>query len=354
MKAQGGRAEKSNNKKQNKKNPGMRASFPKKNIDDRGREKSLLSERNQQKKQKSVSKDREIKYVPLLPIKDIRVSVETEEQFWAALSVEDVSMIYLDEACFSENDLILFTKKIHDGGKRAGLRLRRIERITDSGIDSGKLLSMMVKHSEKKCIPDGIMLRCMEEILKITDLKKENTFLDEKGRQLPDGPAFPEINFDYTIYGYNGTAAGVLKEMGAERLTLPIELNRRELRTLRPKLSDQSIPTELLVYGHLPMMVSANCIEKTGYRCDHENKTRMLRDRMGKNIPVRMYCKYCYNQVYNADAFFIADLKEEVLDLQPDSIRYDFSTESGEECRRVLQGQVPFPLTRGHFNHGVE
>lgn len=290
--------------------------------------------------------ERKIEYqqLPLLPIPDFRVSVEREEQLEASLEAEKPSLIYLDEACFPDSELASLIRRIHECGKRAGLRLRRISRSTDAGLSSEKLLRRLLLEGEASS-PEVVLVRCMEEVMQLFSLKEE--FQGEI-------TYFPELNFDYTIYGYNGAAASVLREMGAERLTLPIELNKRELSSLRQELFTQEMPAELLVYGHLPMMVSANCIEKTSKSCDHKNRIEKLRDRMGKDMPVRMYCKYCYNQIYNAEVFGLLDLPEEVERLHPESIRYDFSVESGEECRNILAGRVPTVLTRGHFRHGVE
>ena len=43
-------------------------------------------------------------------------------------------------------------------------------------------------------------------------------------------------------------------------MTLPVELNAREL-------SDAGVRGELIVYGYLPMMVSAQCVKKTMEGC---------------------------------------------------------------------------------------
>ena len=109
-----------------------------------------------------------------------------------------------------------------------------------------------------------------------------------------------------------------------------------------------------MIYGHLPMMVSANCIQRTSARCDHGNRILQLRDRMGKDMPVRCYCTYCYNQIFNAEPLVLYDLPDEVRALQPQCLRYDFSVEPAAVVRQVLDGAVPRSMTRGHFRHGIE
>ncbi|WP_051671763.1 U32 family peptidase [Oribacterium sp. P6A1] len=298
----------------------------------------------------------------------VAVSVETGEQLKTVLGEKAVSRIYIDEACFGipgkdaagnsgkgkagEHEteaLAKIIREIHEAGKEAGLRLRRIERDTDPGLDSMSLLSGLIKLDAS---PDMLLIRTFDEAMMLSDLETSET--GNKGLN-----HIRKI-FDYTCYGYNTEAVSMLKELGAEGLTYPIELNFKECLNLRKavkELSDKvlsEIPYEMLVYGHLPMMVSANCIRKTSAGCDHKNRFMVLRDRMQKDMPVRCYCKYCYNQIFNAEPLVLYDLPEDVRSLEPECLRYDFSVETGSEIRKILAGAIPKDITRGHFRHGVE
>ena len=72
----------------------------------------------------------------------------------------------------------------------------------------------------------------------------------------------------------------VLKDLGASELTWPVELNSRELGRL-------PVPGELVVYGRLPMMVSAQCIHKGTEQCDKKPEILVLKDRKGAQFPVK-------------------------------------------------------------------
>ncbi len=274
---------------------------------------------------------------PMSP--ELRVSVETVPQLKAALAEPRVRLIYIDETIGEDAQLGGLLDSIHETGKRAGLRLRRIQRLTDSGKTS---LQNAADNLEKL---DAVLVRTLDQAVQLQSLAKE---------------AGPELVYDYTVYGYNQEAAKFLQELGADRLTDPIELNFRELLRLRKELESstdgeaRNLKRELLVYGHLPMMVSANCVQRTTKGCDRKNSITALRDRMQKSMPVRAYCKYCYNQIYNAEPCVLYDLSEECIRLRPDSQRFDFSVESGETAARVLSLAVPGSLTRGHFHHGVD
>lgn len=228
------------------------------------------------------------------------------------------------------------------------------------------------------CLPDVLLVRNLDEAMLLEDFFGAHPELGARIRR----------NFDYTVYGYNQEAIQALVSLGADGLTYPIELTYHECRKLREKLRSSargtnaeavegehaSVPTaaragvdadadriglgelpfELMIYGHLPMMVSANCIQRTSARCDHGNRILQLRDRMGKDMSVRCYCTYCYNQIFNAEPLVLYDLPDEVRALQPQCLRYDFSVEPAAVVRQVLEGAVPRSMTRGHFRHGIE
>lgn len=354
----------------------------------------------------------------------VAVTVETEAQLAEVLKHDAVALVYLDEACFT--DFAAAIRRVHAAGKKAGLRLRRIERDFDANgrkaENSAELLNGLWKAAcdaqttgvpecsaeERKaqsvssadrgsaaaaeagsqmsasgkqppsCLPDVLLVRNLDEAMLLEDFFGAHPELGARIRR----------NFDYTVYGYNQEAIQALVSLGADGLTYPIELTYHECRKLREKLRSSargtnaeavegehaSVPTaaragvdadadriglgelpfELMIYGHLPMMVSANCIQRTSARCDHGNRILQLRDRMGKDMSVRCYCTYCYNQIFNAEPLVLYDLPDEVRALQPQCLRYDFSVEPAAVVRQVLEGAVPRSMTRGHFRHGIE
>lgn len=268
----------------------------------------------------------------------VAVSVETEAQLAEVLKHDAVALVYLDEACFT--DFAAAIRQLHAAGKQAGLRLRRIARDLDASgrkaENSAELLSALWK---AECLPDALLVRNLDEAMLLEDFFTAHPELKARIRR----------NFDYTVYGYNQEAIQALASLGADGLSYPIELTYHECRKLKSEM-----PFELMVYGHLPMMVSANCIQRTSARCDHGNRILQLRDRMGKDMPVRCYCTYCYNQIFNAEPLVLYDLPDEVRALQPQCLRYDFSVEPAAVVRQVLEGAVPRSMTRGHFRHGIE
>ena len=267
-------------------------------------------------------------------IGNISVSVEREEQLEACLKAENIQRIYLDEASFSEEEIRRFAKKIKERGIEAALRFRRIERREDPGMSC---LSWLTENEETSLF-STFLFRSLDQVSVLQRVERKNFY----------------SVFDYTLYSYNASALEVWKDFHAETITFPIELNFREDKDFSSWANKAGLSTELLFYGHLPMMVSANCVEKTRNRCTKNNNILGLIDRQNKELSVRLYCKFCYNQIFNADVFSLFGLEKEVAALKPDSLRLEFTVESKNEVEEVLQGKMNKSFTRGHFHKGIE
>ena len=68
---------------------------------------------------------------------------------------------------------------------------------------------------------------------------------------------------DASVYAWNREAVHTLKKMGPEFITMPWELNSRELKAVTKACEKENLADELILYGHAPMMVSAQCVVKT-------------------------------------------------------------------------------------------
>lgn len=143
------------------------------------------------------------------------------------------------------------------------------------------------------------------------------------------------------------------------RATAPLELNAHELSE-RGCAGD-----EVVVYGRAPLMISAQCVQKTGHGCDRAGRVLELVDRKGARFPVVCSCHFCYNTIYNSlPTSLLGDLPA-VCSLKPAVLRMDFTVESGREAAEVVRqfarsllqkqtGTLPQKTTRGHFHRGAE
>ena len=168
---------------------------------------------------------------------------------------------------------------------------------------------------------------------------------------------------DSQLYTFSDRSVSFFREQGYQYLTLPLELNAKELRRL-PREGSM-----LVIYGHAPFMVSSQCVNKNISGCDHKGKKLELVDRYGKHLPVKNYCGVCCNVIYNAvpTLLFSDRAWSEVENIHPQTLRMDFTVEDEAGTRAVLalyeQQILGYPVseavfrgesTRGHLGRGVE
>ena len=115
---------------------------------------------------------------------------------------------------------------------------------------------------------------------------------------------------------------------------------------------------EKVVYGRLPMLVTANCILRTAEGCTRESGITMLRDRLGKEFPVARNCRHCMNVIYNCVPLSLHGQLAKWEKLA--RLRLDFTVEGRDETARILDaflggsGNWPREYTTGHEKRGVE
>lgn len=139
-------------------------------------------------------------------------------------------------------------------------------------------------------------------------------------------------------------------------ITLPYELNGAEKRHLMAQF--KNISFEQIVYGRIPMMVTANCLAKTAGKCNKMAKDMVLIDRYRHEFPVQNVCEHCYNIIWNCIPM---SLHSRLGDYEKCIKRIQFTYESGADAGAILdyfvKGEGVCPIgeyTTGHEKRGVE
>ncbi|MDO5335943.1 MAG: DUF3656 domain-containing protein [Eubacteriales bacterium] len=173
---------------------------------------------------------------------------------------------------------------------------------------------------------------------------------------------------DSSMYTWNDRAQNFWSKEGILRNTVPVELNEKELSH-----RDNS-RSEMIVYGYLPLMVSAQCVQKNLDRCRRDSSVLWLSDRYKKRFPVQCCCSpwgletpkgaLCYNRLLNSLPLGLLKEREQVERLGPEGARLMFTLENGEEVRKLANEFVQvykygknageYEFTKGHFKRGVE
>lgn len=273
----------------------------------------------------------------------IHVSLEEPDGLSTVLVHPDVDEIYLDATGFGAETWKETVRQCRQAGKQCALLLPHIFR--------KEAEQYLMTHAEelREAGFDELVLRSMEEL----------EFLREIGvTKIP-------LVLDSNLYTMNHMAAEQMTALGASRLTLPLELNSRELEELE-RGSQNMDGWEMVAYGYLPAMVSAQCIVRTTKGCTHRPELLMMKDRTGKALPVKNHCRFCYNTIYNPSPLSLLGQERMIKRLKPDVLRLCFTVEPPRQIRAVLDAyadsfrygkdvKAPFEdFTRGHLKRGVE
>lgn len=234
-------------------------------------------------------------------------------------------------------------------------QLRENKQVTQHGTKLFLVLPYILRKRDEKYLQnlfpvleraDGCMVRNMEGY----------AFLTEQHYQKP-------ICSDAGVYIWNRETYKFWKEK-LEGFCLPYELSGREQECLTGNGQ-----WEQVAYGHLPMMVTANCVAKTSGYCpqnsDHKSFSFTLQDRYKKTIPVYTNCMHCYNIIYNSVPLSLHG-KLAGAAKQDRYYRLDFTVESFEETQAVMayfealrcgdtSCNIPFAeYTTGHEKKGAQ
>lgn len=275
-------------------------------------------------------------------IKEIKVTAlaETKNQLGTLMEIPEISRIYADMFCFSQEN---YTEEVLMTLAAAEAQGKELWLALPHAVRDGQLNPW--RDTFRELVQEGLggfLIRNLET----------SAFLQEAG--LAD-----RILTDYSLYTMNHEAQQFWEERKTAGDTVPYELNQYELAQ-----RDNS-RSELVVYGYLPMMVSVQCVKKTMDGCNRKKVMVSLKDRYGKSFPVKCYCDFCYNVVYNSVPLGLLKEAEAVKKLSPRSVRLSFSFESAGETKEIaeqflqayLHGSVPETdreYTRGHFRRRVE
>lgn len=289
---------------------------------------------------------------PMRASGDIRVNalVTTWEQLEAVLecSCFVFDTIYMDSLLLGDvqesetacSDIEEMIAKIKRQGYRCFLSCPPVLRELDRKMLTGSRVQSLLRKM------DGFLIHTIDELSFFQSYIKDNNIR-------------AELAADDNLYAYNRRAAAFWREQGVSRITLPAELNYKEL------LSLDTMDAELSVYGYQALMHSAQCVVKNTTGCTGVPCVTYLRDRKNVRFPVRNRCQVCCNTIYNSVPLMLCTCREEIKKLAPSYIRFAFTIESKEEtesvlrrCSELLLGRAADDAgidgTRGHFKRGVE
>ncbi len=274
----------------------------------------------------------------------LSVLVRTPEQFQVVLKADEVDTIQIECDCFETiQELCRGAARVREQGKRVVyclppvLRFDSADRRKNWGEEVWKAF-------------DGVLARTYD------GLGFAKTYLPEQ----------VEILADHSLYQVSDEAARAFQRCGVSCLTTSLELNERELSACQYKHA------EMVIYGWIPLMTTAQCIYKNFDGCrkqgEGSGEDLWLLDRYLKKFLIIRNCRDCYNVIYNSQPLYLFHHAQKIENMQYASFRIEFLRETASAVQNILreyrQAFLDFRkpdmsgwenrFTNGHFKKGVE
>ncbi|MBE5956843.1 MAG: U32 family peptidase [Lachnospiraceae bacterium] len=294
-------------------------------------------EEQKKKKQQNLSADGQDS------IPELRVSAEDKEKAEVLLSVKEVDAVYIPFEEYGKEERRELLRRAEQSDKKIFYALPYVFR----NPAQKKFVRQWEEIKEEK--PAGILIRNIDELAWIAQACKKEV------------PSF-EMILDQSLYIYNKEAVSMYKEWMKTnyRHTFPLELNGEEWKSLSLENG------EMIVYGRIPLMVSAQCVTNHTKGCMGNPGYVTMTDRYQKKFYLRRHCSFCYNTIWNGVPLSLQGLKKELEDQRPSSLRLHFTIEKEEEMRQIIRTfyeewnglmiskNMRGDFTRGHYKRGIE
>ena len=146
----------------------------------------------------------------------------------------------------------------------------------------------------------------------------------------------------------NQLAAQFYADNGLGSMLILPEVKDSDISTIAPTHNGRPVPTGVLVYGHMPLMVTRACPLQNIHDCAHCDKTGVLTDRKAKKFPVR--CGLGVRTIYNPVPIYMGD--------KPGALTVDygvayFTLENREEAAKILEMIRTHAPFEGDFTRGL-
>ena len=146
----------------------------------------------------------------------------------------------------------------------------------------------------------------------------------------------------------NNVAAQFYAEQGLSSLLILPEVKDSDIASIAPTRNGKPVPTGVMIYGHMPLMLTRACPLQNIHDCAYCDKTGVLTDRKAKKFPVR--CGLGVRTIYNPVPIYMGD--------KPGALAVDygvayFTLESREEAAQILDSIRTHAPFEGDFTRGL-
>ncbi len=207
-----------------------------------------------------------------------------------------------------------------------------------------------------RIVHDEALPKLKEQLRIVKAQGVKDCLVGNLGLMLPVRELGMGIRGDFGLNIYNSRSLHILRDLELKSACLSFEMTLPQVRDV-----SKPLPTELLAYGRLPLMVTENCLirGKTGSCACHLGPTRLV-DKTGAEFPVIRDGDSCRSVLLNGKKLSWLDRQKDLGKLGLWSLRLYFTTENPKEVDFVLSSCSapgafdPGACTRGLYLRGLE
>ena len=146
----------------------------------------------------------------------------------------------------------------------------------------------------------------------------------------------------------NPLAAQFYADQGLDSVLILPEVRDAEIAAIAPEHKGAPVPTGVLIYGHMPLMITRACPLQNVQDCAHCSRAGTLTDRKARKFPVR--CGLGVRTIYNPVPIYMGD--------KPGALAVDygvayFTLESRDEAAHILEMIRTHAPFEGEFTRGL-
>ena len=207
-----------------------------------------------------------------------------------------------------------------------------------------------------RIIHDGEIASMKQTMKDLRRLGVREVLAGNLGHIIPAREAGMHIRGDFGLNLYNSGAMNVARQLELTSATASFEMTLAQIRDV-----SKAVPTELISYGRLPLMVTENCLirGRTG-QCSCHLGPAKLTDKTGADFPVIRDGASCRSILLNGKKLNWLDRQNDLGRLGLWATRLYFTTENAREVDQILSSYQnptafdPGACTRGLYLRGVE
>jgi putative protease len=236
---------------------------------------------------------------------------------------DNIEKIYVDIS-LRDDVLIDVIEKIIKINKKPVIKLPKVIRYKD--IDVIKNIFNILENKKTKC-------HYQVESLEGLALIKESISYD----RIIIGPG---------LYSFNDFALNFMSKYSRNSF-YPYEMSLKDIKSFKVKNNC------FMIYGHIPVMISAQCVEKNTSVCSHNDKVNYLKNDDGEFLAV-CRCKFCHNVIYSAKPVAYFEYIDELIKNGVEEFNMEFLHETQEEIIKIINNYSNVKISRinGYLQKG--